>query len=152
MSTSVTYRLARRRVLAIDDVADELMRNHKEATRASQVEDLVLEATNEVEEIKRFADEFKDGLRIDSDTEAIIGAHTAAFLLATTDRTAMKVERLAAACRRQGYAIEGFEKLQSLRREMSKLGEDLKKKWLLPDEQKIRRSRQQLAAGDFRVI
>jgi hypothetical protein len=151
MST-IAYRLAQRRVQAVEEAIEDWQLDHARAMLAGDVEDLVAETASLREPLERMAETFANGIGGPNGDALVVPAHHFGYLLTRALALFPRVRDLVAEVRRSGYAVDHLDRLSEAESALARLREETIRNWLLPDEQTVRRGREEMARGLGRVL
>jgi hypothetical protein len=150
--TSVAYQIAHRRVLVVEQVLEEWQIEHEKAMLSRDIEELVEETINVLAPLKRLVAGFKVGLNQNTSDKKIIAAHRAGFLLNKALGLFQKIDDLAAGTRRTGEAAGRDSRLDQAMIEIAAIRDAFHKQWMLPDQETVKRAKEEEAAGKFREL
>ncbi len=153
--TSIAYRLTHKRMLAIDEIVEEwpvqdsIGQNLQEPF--DEIPDLVREIHAIADFLKKLIQEHNsDALPYTKPGDAIYSHSIGSLLYEHLDmirRAKSSIDRISRLF--ADKRPEGWSDLLILEDEMTKTTKAFAKKWMLPDKQRIERSKKELAEGKF---
>ena len=150
--SSMAYKVARRRVLAVDELAADWKaehgwkRDHQQANLACDVEEITKEMVSAADRVKEVAIGC-GGYEPTKDAEQIANAHMVGALLERCLAVISTVKGLAKLVKRLGYDVDGFTDLSIVENEIARIKDAFVKSWMLPDTRRVAHARQQIADG-----
>ncbi len=148
----ITYKIVQGRVRDVDAVVDDLILEHRVADLACDIEDLVRETSELADAVEGAAKKCGPGVQLGITKQKLISAHLFRMLLIKMIVLISKVEGLADEVRRAGYSIDGAIDLPVVKHQLTNAKTEFEKNWMLPSEENIRLSKQQLADGKFVIL
>lgn len=148
----MAYKIAHKRVLVVEEMVEQCRADHHQAGLASDVEELVKETADLLGPITRALAFFDAGPDPDAGPDQFVAAHMAGFLMTKALSLFPKVGDLVSDVRRLGYAVDGMDRFEQARDELTRLRGEFATRWMLPDEANVKAARQAAAAGKCRVL
>ena len=150
--SGIAHSIAQRRTKVLEELIDQLQIDCEDAKLASDVEQLVAEISELTEPMWRMIALFRDGVQPETEPIQIASAQMAAKVLHDALSLFPRVRNLIQEVRRRGLDVDGIERFENAEAEIALIRKDFVAKWPMPDETRVKSAKQQLTAGNFRVL
>jgi hypothetical protein len=149
---SVAYKIARKRVVAVEEVVEEWKIHHEEAQAAYDVEDLVRETIDLIEPLSRLEELLQDGISPNVSTETIHGAYQCGWLLEKSIQLFSGVLFIADEIRSKGHNIEKYHDLLKAKEQAVSMKENIFRKWAIPRREVVEKAKEDFQSGNYRTL
>lgn len=149
MVTTLELKIAETRVNGTKQVVEGWQRDHIEAQRASDLEKLAQTSVELIGPLRGIYDNLRNGIRSTKQVDEIVRVHQYGVVLHVALQIFNVVRTECLKTKDMGYAIAGFEELTAAEEEVKRQFEEIKQKWLLPDQATVRASEQDFRDGKY---
>jgi len=148
----VTYKIAERRTEVVEEVVEELQGSFTEVEFVSGVQQLVAEVAEFEDLMCRVTHSFRQGIQPETDPQTIATAHGIAYLLNRVSALFPRIRDLIQVAVRRSGQVNGIERFENAEAAVTRMRKDFESKWPLPDQTRVRVAREQVAAGQYRIL
>jgi hypothetical protein len=152
MSTGVAYKLAQRRVDAMEQALDQLTAEPAGEEFTDDLEELVAELADFENPLRRVAAPLRRGQQSATSPHELATAQAAAYLSNRVLALFTKVRTLIQEAGRRNRRVKGLDRLEKAEAAITSARDELTSRWPMPDEARVKAAKEQAAAGKYRVL